>query len=445
MLAVLLASAPVAAEELDLRVHGSVKSFFVMGFPYESYGLSDASDTLLELAGMSEEEALEAFGLSTDPFGAGSADGRLALEAGYGPFDLDVHYALSAANSVNSGLPGLSTGTGLTAPEAVPLTWTPDTGSSVSVQGRFDRLVLGASVPHVELALGRQAVSFGTGVFFAPMDLVNPFHPATIDTEYKPGVDALRVDAFAGVSSQLTVTAAWAGDAPLVGEDAEEVDLEGAVLAAAGRTTVGVTDLLAFAGLVHAEPVFGLGSASSIGPVGVHGEATLTLPEGDEDPFVRAVAGADWRPTGTTTLMAEGYVQTFGATDPDGYLEVAESERFTRGEIWQMGRSYAALTVMQEVTPLVYANVGGVVNVEDPSALAITGVSWSVADNATLTGGGYFGLGPRPDVVELDLTIDPATFTPTLGLPTDEELAASVNSEFGLYPAFAYLALSTYF
>ena len=444
MLWSLLLAAPAEAGP-EATLHGSVKSFVVAGFPYETYGLSESSDALLELAGWTEDEALAAFGLSADPFGLGSADGRLVLEARWGSFRLDAHHALTVASTVtNLGLPGATTGTGMGAPEALPLTWTPDTGDGLSVQSRFDRLALEASVSKLELALGRQAVTFGSGVFFAPMDLVNPFHPATIDTEYKPGVDAFRVDAFAGVSSQLTVVAAWAGDGPLVGKDRVDPELDGAVFAASGRTTLGMTDLLAFGGLVHAEPVVGLGAVSAIGAMGVHGDATLTLPE-DEDPFVRAVVGANWMPTGTTMVMAEAYVQTFGATEPDGYLEVAESERFARGEVWQLGRTYAALTVMQELTPLVSANVGAVANVEDPSALGMTGVTWSVADNATLTAGGYFGLGPRPDVLVLDLAIDPATFSPTLGMPSDEELAASVNSEFGLYPSTAYLSLAAWF
>ena len=41
------------------------------------------------------------------------------------------------------------------------------------------------------LRFGRQALSWGNGLFYAPMDLVNPFDPAAIDTEYKAGDDML--------------------------------------------------------------------------------------------------------------------------------------------------------------------------------------------------------------------------------------------------------------
>ena len=41
------------------------------------------------------------------------------------------------------------------------------------------------------MKFGRQAITWGNGLFYAPMDLVNPFDPATIDTEYKAGDDML--------------------------------------------------------------------------------------------------------------------------------------------------------------------------------------------------------------------------------------------------------------
>ncbi len=38
---------------------------------------------------------------------------------------------------------------------------------------------------------GRQAVSWGNGLIFNPMDFFNPFNPAAVDTEYKLGEDML--------------------------------------------------------------------------------------------------------------------------------------------------------------------------------------------------------------------------------------------------------------
>lgn len=432
-------AAPAAAE-----LHGDVKLFFLGGAPDPWFGFSDDAAATLGTLGLTEEEALDAYGLASDPFGQGVASGRIKAAVTVGALRLEAHWAAAAqAGGASSAVAGPGTGVGLRAPEIVPLTWVPDTGADLSVQHRVDRLVLSAKLPQVDLAIGRQPVSFGVGHVFTPMDLVNPFHPATIDAEYKPGVDALRVDTYAGTSGKVTAVAAWAGD-PVVGDDATEAAWDDVVLAASGQVTLGVTDLIAFVGAVRAEPVVGLGTVGALGPVGLRAEATLTLPEGD-DPFVRGVVGADWRPTATTTLSGEAYVQSFGATDPADYLAALESPRVRRGEVWEMGQLYAAVAAAQEIAPLLNANVAVIGNLRDPSALVSLGGSWSVADDAVLALGAYAGVGERPDVVELDFAVDPETTAPTLVVPALDALSRSVNSEFGLYPTMGYVQIRTYF
>ena len=52
------------------------------------------------------------------------------------------------------------------------------------------RLYIKGSIGPVDLQIGRQPISFGNGFVFSPLDLVQPFSFATIDNEYKPGIDA---------------------------------------------------------------------------------------------------------------------------------------------------------------------------------------------------------------------------------------------------------------
>ena len=239
-------------------------------------------------------------------------------------------------------------------------------------------------------------------------------------------MDALRVDAYSGVSSRLSLIAAWAG-APVHAEGRGNVTLRDVILVAQGQTTVGVTDILLLAGVARDEGVLGAGFSSSVGPVGIHGDATLTLPaeeEREEDPFVRAVVGADWRPTSTTTLSGELYYSGFGTGDPEEYLEVLLSPRFDRGEVWQVGRYYASVAAVQEITPLITASLAVVANVEEPSAFLAPSVSWSVSDEASLAAGAYVGLGASAD------------FTNPV---------APLQSEFGATPPTAFAQLRAYF
>jgi hypothetical protein len=372
--------------------HGDVKSFFTATFPYDSAFMPDSAG------------------------GQGVLNTRAKLDLGYKELlDFQVHHAVSAMTAPAFDLGGGggfgSTGVTNQAPEAVELSWTEPDDDTLTILGRTDRLVLTAHLPQVDIALGRQPISFGNGMFFTPLDLVNPFTPATIDTEYKPGVDAARVDAYVGMS-RFTIAAAYAGD----------WDLEGSVLAAYGQGTVGVTDLGFFFGEVHADEVLGATVSTSVGAVGITSDLTLTLPADPdlEDAFVRGVVGTFFRPTGTTTMTAEFYVQSNGNSDAADILTSFASDRVLRGELWTFGRFYGGVSVSQEISGLVHGNLAILANLEDPSALLLPSVSWSVASNADVSAGAYVALGKRPD-----------GFVP--------------QSEFGLYPATGFVAVKTYF
>ena len=65
-----------------------------------------------------------------------------------------------------------------------------DKGKRAAI-ARFDRLSAGFTNANLALRFGRQAISWGNGLVFTPMDIVNPFDPTQVDTEYKPGDDML--------------------------------------------------------------------------------------------------------------------------------------------------------------------------------------------------------------------------------------------------------------
>jgi hypothetical protein len=209
-----------------------------------------------------------------------------------------------------------------------------------------------------------------------------------------------------------------------------------------GQLTLNLTDLHLMAGEVHGEHVLGLGVASSAGPVGLHGDITLTLPE-DEDAFTRAVVGADWRPTEKTMLSAEAYLQTLGATDPDEYLVLASSDRFARGELQQLGRTYLGAMVQQELSALTHGGLAVFSNLEDHSALLSPSLSTSIGDNADLMAGAFIGLGARPEQVDPMDLVDPLTFQP---LPEDElARRLGVQSEFGLVAPTFFVQMKSAF
>ena len=397
-------------DDASLDVGGDVKGFFVGMFPYEHFLMPE------------------------DPVGQGMLDFRFKVDGGIQRwFRYSFHHQASASVLSESIAMGLSptASSGQAVPEALDLSWSVVSSENQTISGRMDRAWIGFRVPHFNFTVGRQPISFGSAYFFTPMDLVNPFSPVVIDQEYKPGVDAARADIYIGMTGNISIVAAYAGS----------WDWEGTVLAAHGGFTVGVFDLGFFAGQIHAETVLGMDFKGAIGPVGVRGEGTVTMKK-DQDPFVRLVLGADYRPHNKWYLIAEFYLQTLGACDPACYLPFATTDRFLRGELWTMGRYYAAFSVNWEAHPLVNVSMFVISNLADPSFLLGPALSWSVADNAEMSAGTYFALGKRPgEMTEMDFLNDDFT------VKTEDELMASipVESEFGLSPHVAYVQLKVYF
>jgi hypothetical protein len=380
------------------ELNADLKSFFLATFPYEHIAMPE------------------------DPVASGALDGRIRWKLDLDDlFRLEVHHAVTATTGAISLGGGSGFGVGMEAPQAVDLDWEGVGSDGMWLVGRTDRLKVESTLGPTEWSLGRQPITFGQGRFFTPLDLVNPFHPATVDSEYKPGVDAARLDIYPSASTEVTLVAAYAGD-----WTPDEM-----VFAGHGQVTLGVTDLGVFLGEVRGDRVAGLSSVGSIGPVGVYGDVAGTLPaDSEEGPFVRAVLGADHRATATTSVGLELYFQSLGASSPSDYGEFGASDRVARGELWTLGQFYGGLSVLQEITPLVMLSVAGLANLADQSALVMPSVSVSVAENTDAVLGGYLGVGERPHAVEL------------------EELLSGdlgIESEFGLLPSTFFAQMRAYF
>ncbi len=401
-----------AYEGSELMINGDVKSFFVAGFPDKhllqpssNYGQAFVDGRLKLRWQLMNEVYVEAHHAIT----YGTAPPMTSLE----------EELLSLGIETDENATVMMTGVGLQAPEVVELSWKGEDGD-LFLQGRTDRLFVQASLGSVDIRLGRQPISFGHGLMFNPMDLVQPFSFATIDSEYKPGIDSFRIDGYIGMSSQITGLVAYAG----------EWDKEGMIAIINGNTTLGWTDVSLFYGLVKGDNVFGTGTASSIGPVGVHADVTVTIPE-EEDSFVRAVAGFMWKPLEYSTFNGELYLQTVGAESPEGYVEFVSSDRYSRGELWLMGRYYASFAMSQEVTSLVTGNVGTIVNLVDSSFMITPSIQVSVSDEVQLVCGSYIGAGEEPEDMNL------------IDILSGDEI--ELPSEFGITPSSYFLQMKAYF
>ena len=124
------------------------------------------------------------------------AELRLNFQAGSGAWSIKSDYQFLARFGDSLEL-NEAFGDLFLIPQALPgddrrwwdLTQEISEGDSKVLVQRLDRLHLDYAGEKTVLRFGRQAVSWGNGLIYNPMDFFNPFDPAAVDTEYKLGDD----------------------------------------------------------------------------------------------------------------------------------------------------------------------------------------------------------------------------------------------------------------
>ncbi len=273
-----------------------------------------------------------------------------------------------------------------------------DTISDNSSQGmvqRLDRLNVSYSGESTVLRFGRQAVSWGNGLIFNPVDFFNPFNPAAVDTEYKLGEDMFYGQYLLGSGSD------WQG---VVVQRRDEQ----------GRATSEQrTTALKFHGfgleaeydLLLAENfnefIAGVGGVTNLGEAVLRGDITLT--DARDGWVASAVANWSWSwvlAGCNATVALEYYYNGFGLAQDDYTLEkiLADKdlvERLQRGELYTIGRHQMAGSLLVELAPLVNVTTNLFANLEDGSALAQVVGQWDLAQDWQLLAAATAPLGSK--------------------------------------------------
>lgn len=263
-----------------------------------------------------------------------------------------------------------------------------------------DRLLLRWQGRANRLILGRQAIGFGRVLLFSPLDVIAPFAPDAVDTDYRPGVDALLVSHYLDRGGEIGLYAVW-GDEPR--HNSRLVSFDG---------RLGPVDLLVLAGSLRDRPMAGIGLAGDLGGLGWHLETTgyrgtrIGQPAGDLDKHI--VMGAlelMYRFGGDLTLMAEWLHNGAGRRDPAEAPRVRTSAFFSEGMTFFTGRDELLLAPSWQVHPLVEASLLAFVNLDDHSWQLRPLAAVSLADNvelqlfASFFGGRSPHPGPAPGLV----------------------------------------------
>jgi hypothetical protein len=360
-LAVLLISVPCPAEDTLIEFGGHTKTRLIaQTFP---------SDSIFH--DLSGSDALDI-----------EADLRLNLEADQGPWSFDAAYQLFALpNDIR---------------RLFDLTSVISDDNKFASLHRMDRLWLGYANDKTVIRLGRQALSWGNGLFFSPMDIVNPFDPAAIDTEYKTGDDMLYAQFLRNNGDDIQAAMVFRRN-PANGESDSE---EGAV----SVKYHGVSDNAEYdvlAAVNHDDVMIGIGGNRSIGGAVLRGDIVVT--DASSDTIVQLVTNLSysWTWGGKNVSGAiEYYYNGFG--QKDGAYDLASLatnpdllDRLARGELFSIGRHYLAGSMMIEVTPLWLLTPTVFLNIEDGRALVQFVSQNDLKENLACLGSLNVPVGPK--------------------------------------------------
>ena len=260
-------------------------------------------------------------------------------------------------------------------------------GGDSALLHRLDRLWVGYASEKTVVRFGRQALSWGNGLVYAPMDLVNPFNPAAIDTEYKAGDDMLYLQYLQDNGND--VQAAYVARRNPVTGDAEG---DQATAAVKYHGFAGLAEFNLLVAQSYGDTTVGIGMGHPVG--GAILSADLVVTDTSSDTRMQFVSNLmySWiwggkNMSGALEYYYNGFGQGSSRYDPAAIASNPDlALRLARGELFTVGRHYLAANVLVEMTPLWTVTPTLLVNLGDPSALFQCVTSYSVSDNMTLLG-----------------------------------------------------------
>lgn len=293
-------------------------------------------------------------------------------------------------------------------------------GDMVDGQWAIDRLNVQANIGATKIAAGRMAINMSVMALFTPNDIFAPFRPYNYYREYKPGVDAIRLDRGIGAKSQLSLigvagyTPAPANTDPTPQNHRYSPQLSSGLLR--GNTTVGGFELAAFGGQHGLYDIYGGSLQGGWRQVGLKAEAARRSLRQGVYRASELVLGLDWRPTATLLLQIEQFYHGSGYARAADYVKLEnDPQRPTQ----YVGRQYSGFGALYDISPLVKAKTLATYNIGDKSAILAANVTYSVAENAE--------------------------FAATMLVPGGRGSATKeVQSEFGTYPRVLTIESSIY-
>lgn len=238
-----------------------------------------------------------------------------------------------------------------------------------AVTHRFDRLYLSHTTDKTVVNLGRQAISWGNGLIYNPVDFFNPFDPAAVDTEYKTGDDMLYTQYLLDSGDDLQ--AVWV----VRRDDDDDIVSDQASLAFKYH---GFSQRIEYDLLLaehYDEEILALGGSIDIAEA--IWRADIMVTDTRDETVTSGIINWSyswiaWNKN--LNASVEYFHNGFGIDDGDyGPLALAENPelvaRLQRGELFTLGENYLAAAATIELAPLWLLTATLFQNLDDDSLL----------------------------------------------------------------------------
>lgn len=233
----------------------------------------------------------------------------------------------------------------------------------------FYRAFVKYSFSNMDFTIGRQRIAWGTGRFWNPTDLLNPYNLVTIESGERPGVDGLEVKVNVSRLSYMS----------FVGVPNKE--LKKSSLATKYHATIGDHDISFMAGKFKENLVIGADYADSYKGAGIRAESTYTLAK-DENSFWKFVLSSDYS-ISKLYILGEYFYNGQGSRDKSLY----RWDKILTGEFMNLAQNYLGLLLSYELMPLLKLNFQTLYNIDDNSFYLSPSLVYSVSPNMEFIGG----------------------------------------------------------
>ena len=260
--------------------------------------------------------------------------------------------------------------------------WALHDGKKLEIYHFIDRFYIRKDFNFGNLIIGRQRISWGTGRVWNPTDLFNPINPADFSKIEKDGADAVTWKIYLGSFTDLHVVYN-----PVNRFKSNNFGFR-------FRSNAKGFDFSFMSGYFDKRGIVGFDFAGNFLNAGIRGEGIISADVKNlRSNFLKFILGFDNQFTKNFYALFEYQFNGEGKTKKEEY----EIERLTRGEILNLSKSYAFISAVYTINPILSLTFSLNQNLNDWSGFVNALLSYSPTENSEVGFGIIMFFGDKLD------------------------------------------------